>query len=78
MEQMAPASFKMHESFKINENILRFHLNYFSFTTLTTVGFADIVPNHIYAKSLVMLEQITGVLYLAGLVSRLVGGLERK
>lgn len=53
-----------------------FEALYFSFTTLTTVGFGDIVPLTIRAKSVVMVEEITGVLYLAVLVSWLVGNLK--
>ena len=47
-------------------------LIYFSFTTLTTTGFGDILPAHPVAKSLVVLEQIAGTLYLAILIARLV------
>ena len=47
-------------------------LFYFSFVTLTTLGYGDIVPLTAKARSLAMMESITGVLYLAVLVSRLV------
>ncbi len=49
-----------------------FNLAYFSFTTLTTVGFGDILPKTFIAKSIVVIEEITGIFYLAVLVSRLV------
>jgi hypothetical protein len=45
---------------------------YFSFVTLTTVGYGDIVPVHPAARSLAMLEAVTGPLYLAILLARLV------
>ena len=45
--------------------------NYFSFITLTTVGFGDIIPTLPIARSFVMLESITGIFYLAILVSHL-------
>jgi hypothetical protein len=45
---------------------------YFSFVTLTTVGFGDVLPVHPAARSLTMLEAVTGPLYLAILVARLV------
>lgn len=45
---------------------------YFSFVTLTTLGYGDIVPLTAKARSLAMMESIAGVLYLAVLVSRLV------
>jgi hypothetical protein len=47
-------------------------LLYFSFTCLTSVGFGDITPANDHARSLVMLEQMIGVLYLALVISRLV------
>jgi hypothetical protein len=47
-------------------------LFYFSFVTLTTLGYGDILPISAKARSLAMMESVTGVLYLAVLVSRLV------
>lgn len=49
------------------------HLLYFSFTCLTSVGFGEITPADDHARSLVMIEQMAGVLYFAIVVSRLVG-----
>ena len=46
---------------------------FFSFVTLTTLGYGDIVPLTTKARSLATLEAIFGVLYLAVLISRLVG-----
>jgi hypothetical protein len=45
---------------------------YFSFVTLTTVGYGDVLPVHPAARSLAMLEAVTGPLYLAILIARLV------
>jgi hypothetical protein len=45
---------------------------YFSFVTLTTVGYGDVLPVHPAARSLAMLEAVTGSLYLSILVARLV------
>jgi hypothetical protein len=45
---------------------------YFSFVTLTTTGFGDVLPIHPAARSLATLEAVTGTLYLAILISRLV------
>jgi hypothetical protein len=47
-------------------------LVYFSFTTLTTVGYGDIVPVHPFARSLSNLEAILGQLYPATLLARMV------
>ena len=45
---------------------------YFSFVTLTTVGYGDIVPVHRVARSLATAEALTGQLYIAVLLARLV------
>jgi len=49
------------------------HFAYYSFVTLTTLGFGDITPVSDPARSLSLLEAIVGQLYLAVLVARLVG-----
>ena len=46
---------------------------YFSFVTLTTLGFGDISPNLPLARFLVYLEAVVGQFYLAILVASLVG-----
>ena len=50
-----------------------FDLLFLSFTTLTSVGLSDVVPVLPNARSLVMVEQVAGVLYVALVVARLVG-----
>ncbi len=45
---------------------------YFSFTTLTSVGFGDVVPVHPIARSLANMEAIVGQLYPATLLARVV------
>ena len=46
---------------------------YFSFTTLTTLGYGDITPASPVSQTLAWLEAVVGQLYLAILVARLVG-----
>jgi Ion channel len=48
-------------------------LLFLSFTTLTSTGLSDVVPIKPFARSLVMIEQLAGLAYVAMLVSRLVG-----
>jgi hypothetical protein len=48
-------------------------LLFLSFTTLSSVGLSDIYPVEPFARSLVMLEQVAGIGYVAMVVSRLVG-----
>jgi hypothetical protein len=50
-----------------------FELLYLSFTTLTSVGLSDVAPTLAHARSVVMLEQFAGVMYIALVVARLVG-----
>jgi hypothetical protein len=45
---------------------------FLSFTTLTSTGLSDVVPVKAFARSLVMIEQLAGLAYVAVLVSRLV------
>ena len=45
---------------------------YFSFVTLTSVGYGDISPLHPFARSLANIEAIIGQLYPATLLARLV------
>ena len=45
---------------------------YFSFVTLTTVGYGDVTPIHPVARSLAVTEALTGQLYPAILLARLV------
>ena len=46
---------------------------FFSFITLTSVGYGDIVPVGGHARSLAILEAVAGVMYQAIFVARLVG-----
>ena len=45
---------------------------YYSFVTLTTVGYGDITPVSPAARSLAVSEALTGQMYVAILISRLV------
>jgi hypothetical protein len=46
---------------------------YYSFTTLATVGYGDIIPISPYARLLSIFEAILGIFYIAILISILVG-----
>ena len=45
---------------------------YFSFVTLSTLGYGDVVPQTEIARGLAILEAVSGQLYLAVMVARLV------
>jgi len=48
-------------------------LLFLSFTNLSSTGLSDIVPITSYARSVVMIEQLAGLAYVALFVSRVVG-----
>jgi len=50
---------------------------YFSFVTLTTLGYGDISPATPMAEVLVILEAVTGMFYLAAIVASLIGAMKR-
>jgi hypothetical protein len=58
---------------EVRNNLALFDkLIYFSFMTLTSVGYGDITPLHPFARSLADIEAIIGQLYPATLLARLV------
>ncbi|HXU39230.1 MAG TPA: potassium channel family protein [Blastocatellia bacterium] len=56
----------------VDEGTLMSKLVYFSFATLTTVGYGDVTAVDMAARSLAMLEALTGQLFPAVLIARLV------
>ena len=69
-ELFHPGSFSLAAG---NTNESKKALYYFSFVTLTTLGYGDITPVSAPARSLAMLEAIVGQMYIAVLIARLVG-----
>jgi len=69
LEIFHPNSFKASE--KLSDDLWNFY--YYSFVTLTTMGYGDILAITKFARALSILEAITGQLYLAIMISRLVG-----
>ena len=70
VQVLAPGSFS---GVGADEQGTWFELLFLSFTNLTSVGLSDIIPVLPHARSLVMVEQVAGVLYVALVVARLVG-----
>ncbi|MEY3894608.1 MAG: hypothetical protein RLZZ214_127 [Verrucomicrobiota bacterium] len=54
------------------QEMTSFNAFYFSFSTLTSVGYGDITPASKVARMLAVMESVTGILYVAVLISRLV------
>jgi len=68
LELAHPGSFKIQQSMHAES----FSFTYYSYVTLTTLGYGDITPITPQARSFSLLEAITGQIYLATLVARLV------
>jgi voltage-gated potassium channel len=70
IEIMQPGSFSVSvENFRQGESVFV----YFSFVTLTTLGYGDILPISAPARSFAYLEALIGQIYLTVLVAALVG-----
>ncbi len=77
VELVQPGAFDLPEMAQVGGHIeARQHdlrnLVYFSFVTLTTLGYGDISPANAGARNLVIHEALTGQLYLVILIARLV------
>jgi hypothetical protein len=72
IEHLLPRAFVINPANNPDGVIRWWDLLYFSFTCLTSVGFGEITPANDHARSLVMIQQMVGVLYFALVVSRLV------
>ena len=72
LNELSPGAF-----YSPTKEITNSTLLYMSFVTLSTVGFGDVTPNSPMAQSLVIIETIIGVIYVAVLIGTLVnsGGL---
>jgi hypothetical protein len=66
LEQIGPGTFSSSGEFS------RMSAFYFSFVTLATLGFGDVVPRSDIARGLAIIEGVGGQLFLAVLVARLV------
>ncbi len=72
LELLVPGSFSGGH-FSIRTDRPWWEFLYFSFSTLSTVGYGDIVAITMRARSLVILEELVAVFYVAILISRLTG-----
>ncbi len=74
IELLVPGSFRFGSEFggmPVESNLM-----YFSFITLTTVGYGDATPVMPMAHAMAVLEALVGQLYLAILIGRLVSNLQ--
>ncbi len=68
LEFFQPGSFQMPQG-----TVNKATFTYYSYVTLTTLGYGDITPISTPARSFALLEAMMGQLYLAVLIARLVG-----
>ncbi|MEL4897624.1 potassium channel family protein [Crocosphaera sp. Alani8] len=65
-------------AFYFPENITQNSLFYFSFTTLTTLGYGDILPKNAFAMTFANAEALVGQIYPAVVIAKLVSLYEHK
>lgn len=74
IEEVQPGSFTALTSTPAHDLVSRFmQMRYFSFVTLASVGYGDIVPHTQMARTMALLEAMLGQFYLVALIGRLVG-----
>jgi Ion channel len=71
VDQLTPGAFAFSANVE-RQSIGGFNAFYFSFITLSTVGYGDITPVSKVARMLAAMEAMTGLLYVAVLIARLV------
>lgn len=71
LELIQPGSFNVANADAVGKD--GFSLFYFSFVTITTLGYGDITPLTAKAASMAMVEAVVGQIYLVVLVAWLVG-----
>jgi hypothetical protein len=72
VDQLTPGAFSFNTTSGTKETMAGLNAFYFSFITLSTVGYGDITPVSKVARMLAATEATTGLLYVAVLISRLV------
>ncbi len=65
-------------AFSFPENVTKESLFYFSFTTLTTLGYGDILPKNAFAMTFANAEALVGQIYPAVVIAKLVSLYEHK
>jgi len=70
--RLDPGSFAFSTGPDSSHVMTRFNAYYFSFVTLSTVGYGDVTPVSNGARALAVAEAMTGTLFVAVLIARLV------
>lgn len=70
--QINPNAFMFAKAPNVEMTMTNFNSFYFSFSTLSSVGYGDITPISKGARMMAVMETITGIFYVAVMISRLV------
>ena len=73
LETLQPGGLSMDIARHPNHKVDWFDCMFYSFVTLTSLGYGDMVPISPQCRSLSVLEAVSGIMYFAVLVARLVG-----
>jgi hypothetical protein len=73
LETLSPGAFRFADGVPSTPSALEMQMSYFSFVTLSTLGYGDITPLTGPAKSLAMIEAVIGPMFVAVFLARLVG-----
>jgi hypothetical protein len=73
LETLQPGGLSMDPARHPKHTVDWFDCMFYSFVTLTSLGYGDMVPISAQARSLSILEAVSGIMYVAVLVARLVG-----
>jgi len=73
LETIQPGGLSMDVVRHPNHRVDWFDCMFYSFVTLTSLGYGDMVPVSAQCRSLSVLEAVSGIMYVAVLVARLVG-----
>ncbi|MCZ6478782.1 MAG: potassium channel family protein [candidate division NC10 bacterium] len=73
IEGIRPQSFLIGDLQRASIRDMSTHFTYYSFVTLTTLGYGDITPLTPAAKTFSFMEAVFGQIYIAVLIARLVG-----
>jgi len=73
IETLNPGSLHFEQGAPEGIAALEFKMAYYSFVTLSTLGYGDITPLSPVAQSLAMLEAVAGPMFVAVFLARLVG-----
>jgi hypothetical protein len=73
LEKIQPGGLSINAARHPNHDVDWDDCMFYSFVTLTSLGYGDVVPISPQCRSLSILEAVSGIMYIAVLLARLVG-----